>query len=40
VLDRPTQAADQGSSDDDASPAADGPARPDSPDDVLLIDFH
>jgi SAM-dependent methyltransferase len=41
VLDRPTQATDQGSSDDDASPATDGPGRPDSPDDdVLLIDFR
>jgi SAM-dependent methyltransferase len=41
LLDRPTGAAEQGSSDDDASPGTDGPARPDSPDDdVLLIDFR
>jgi ubiquinone/menaquinone biosynthesis C-methylase UbiE len=41
VLDRPTQAADQGPSDDDATPATDGPTGPDRPDDdVLLIDFR
>jgi SAM-dependent methyltransferase len=41
VLDRPAHAADEGSSGGGSSSTTDGPDRPDSPDDdVLLIDFR